>query len=76
MNVQYQISLRPPSVRAISSILPQSSLCSNSYECANTVKSFASTPGKYIPVSGSAEMTVAFQDGTWQLMGFRVYNIY
>ena len=28
------------------------------------------------PFSGSAEMTVAFQEGTWQLIGFRVYNIY
>ncbi len=47
--------------------------CEFSYECMRQGLEPTDLP---TPFSGSAEMTVAFQDGTWQLMGFRVYNIY
>ena len=47
--------------------------CGFSYECLRQGLEPTDLP---TPFSGSAEMTVAFQEGTWQLIGFRVYNIY
>ena len=47
--------------------------CDFSYECLRQGLEPTDLP---TPFSGSAEMTVAFQDGAWQLMGFRVYSIY
>ena len=47
--------------------------CDFSYECLRHGLEPTDQP---TPFSGSAEMTVTFQDGMWQLMSFRVYSIY
>lgn len=47
--------------------------CTFSYECLRENVESTNQP---TPFSGSAEMTVTFRDGTWQLMSFRIYNIY
>ena len=47
--------------------------CDFSYECLRQGLEPTDLP---VPFSGSAEMTVTFRDGMWQLMGFRVYSIY
>lgn len=47
--------------------------CDFSYGCLRQGLDPAERPASF---SGSAEMTVIFQDGAWQMMSFRVYSIY